>query len=122
MLAINLTLQGTSLKFYLSLLLSFSFLFSANLDIDQREIKNEFDRVRQAQSINKHTDINLRTDSKNQSLSILLDENPCFKINEISLNDKSNSNFQKYLKESLKELRFISGSCLGSKSINAVVA
>jgi len=122
LLAINLTLQGTSLKFYLSLLLSFSFLFSANLNIDQREIKNEFDRVRQAQSINKHTDINLRTDSKNQSLSILLDENPCFKINEISLNDKGNSNFQKYLKKSLKELRFISGSCLGSKSINTIVA
>ncbi|MGB2553049.1 ShlB/FhaC/HecB family hemolysin secretion/activation protein [Campylobacter sp. MOP51] len=103
--------------FLLSLL--FSCIFAEN--ISQREFKNEQERIKHLQDNTPKAEISLQSDIQESADLIILNENPCFEIDEIILDDKGNLKFQKYLAKVIDKLKFKSGVCLGEKSINAII-
>ncbi|QCD45677.1 ShlB/FhaC/HecB family hemolysin secretion/activation protein [Campylobacter mucosalis] len=96
------------------LVFSFAFLYA---NIEQREFKNEQDRLNKSQSNIPSSNINLQSSNQDSDISLVLNENPCFEIDEIILNSKVKINLDKVL----KKLKFQSGICLGEQSINAII-
>ena len=97
-----------------------TFAFSNNLDqISKTQAKQEEDRLKSIESQKENSNIIL-TPKKNQISAIIPNEKPCFIINEILLIGKDNNKFEKYLKKSLKNVKFKNGNCIGKKSINII--
>ncbi|MCZ6185877.1 POTRA domain-containing protein, partial [Campylobacter ureolyticus] len=87
--------------------------------ISQTQAKQEEDRLKFIESQKESSNIIL-TPKKNQISAIIQNEKPCFIINEILLIGKDSNKFEKYLKKSLKNVKFKYGNCIGKKSVNII--
>ena len=98
-----------------------TFAFSNSLSqISKTQAKQEEDRLKFIESQKENSNIILETKTSEIS-NIILNEEPCFIINEILLTGKDSHKFKQYLKEALKNVNFKKGSCLGKNSINTIV-
>ncbi|MBR8465355.1 ShlB/FhaC/HecB family hemolysin secretion/activation protein [Campylobacter sp. faydin G-140] len=102
------------------LFLLFTCLFSQD-DINQREFKNEQERIKHLQDSIPKSNINLQSKNSSETLSII-HETPCFEIDSIVLDDKIETKFQSYLLDALNKVGFQAGSCLGERSINTIIS
>ena len=85
-----------------------TFAFSNNLDqISKIQAKQEEDRLKSIES-------------QKENSNIILNEEPCFIINEILLIGEGSDKFKQYLKKASKNVNFKKGSCLGKNSINTI--
>lgn len=87
--------------------------------ISQTQAKQEEDRLKFIESQKESSNIIL-TPKKNQISAIIQNEKPCFIINEVLLIGKDSNKFEKYLKKSLKNVKFKYGNCIGKKSVNII--
>lgn len=97
-----------------------TFAFSNTLSqISKTQAKQEEDRLKFIESQKENSNIILETKTSEIS-NIILNEEPCFIINEILLTGKDSHKFKQYLKKALKNVNFKKGSCLGKNSINTI--
>ena len=97
-----------------------TFAFSNNLDqIYKTQAKQEEDRLKSIESQKENSNIILETKTSEIS-NIILNEEPCFIINEILLIGEGSDKFKQYLKKASKNVNFKKGSCLGKNSINTI--
>jgi putative hemolysin activation protein hecB len=97
-----------------------TFAFSNSLSqISKTQAKQEEDRLKFIESQKENSNIILETKTSEIS-NIILNEEPCFIINEILLTGKDSHKFKQYLKEASKNVNFKKGSCLGKNSINTI--
>lgn len=97
-----------------------TFAFSNNLDqISKTQAKQEEDRLKSIESQKENSNVILETKTSEIS-NIILNEEPCFIINEILLIGEGSDKFKQYLKKSLKNVKFKNGNCIGKKSINII--
>lgn len=98
-----------------------TFAFSNNLDqIYKIQAKQEEDRLKSIiESQKENSNVILETKTSEIS-NIILNEEPCFIINEILLIGEGSDKFKQYLKKASKNVNFKKGSCLGKNSINTI--
>ncbi|WP_267525203.1 ShlB/FhaC/HecB family hemolysin secretion/activation protein [Campylobacter sp. MG1] len=104
-------------RFFYLCIIFVSILF-AN-DNQQREIKNEIERIKIYEQNIKTS--NLENSQKNDIKTLLYDEDLCFKIDKILLSGDKNLKTKFILDSFLKKVKFKSGICLGEKGINAII-
>ncbi|WP_272695066.1 POTRA domain-containing protein, partial [Campylobacter majalis] len=108
-------------KFLSLLLFVILSVYADELNILQREFKNEQTRLKELQDNTPKSNISLQSSFSDTQSKIIQGEMPCFEIDTITLDDKGNSKFQTYLADALNKVGFKSGECLGQKSINAII-
>ncbi|MGG7073617.1 ShlB/FhaC/HecB family hemolysin secretion/activation protein [Campylobacter sp. 9BO] len=96
-------------------------VYADELNILQREFKNEQDRIKELQDNTPKSNISLQSSPSDTQSKIIQGEIPCFEIDTITLDDKGNSKFQTYLEEALNKVGFKIGSCLGQTSVAAII-
>lgn len=96
-------------------------LLADDFGIEQREIRNEQERIDSFKNAQTSQNISLQENIRSDKISLILNEKPCFDIDEIYLKDGGNKIFQKYLKNTLSRLKYKPNLCLGQKSINIIV-
>ncbi|WP_228568871.1 ShlB/FhaC/HecB family hemolysin secretion/activation protein [Campylobacter sputorum] len=105
------------LKIIFCFIFALSLLYSNERQIQQREFTNEQQHLKQLQENMPNSNINLQPKSKHEKFSLILNEKPCFIINDINLTGNNKDNFSDHLKKVLRKLNFQKGQCLGKESI-----
>lgn len=85
-------------------------------NISQTQIKQEEENFKAIKSHRKKADFILDTKAQSDK-TIISDDEPCFNINKIILNDYF---FQKELNRALKKIKFSPNTCLGEKNISVI--
>lgn len=97
----------------------FIFIFSLTLfSQDAINYKQEQMKISDIDTLKEKPNISLQTDSNTTKIKLIKNESPCFKIHTVEL--VNGNEFKTVLKDTLKELNFNSGDCLGSQSIGTI--
>lgn len=107
-------------NFLILLFIFFTPVFSNTLNqISQTQTKQEEERLKALEDQKQTSDIFFDL-PKEQTTTIISNEENCFNIKEIILVGDNSDKFKKYLDKTLKKLSFKKDSCIGKQSINII--